>query len=148
MENIPLLESEWFAFKFFCFCLSYIARVIDGADSTLDSMERVPVSEKNRPLQEIKLTRVRNLIHLPRHHQLLLTQNTDHNPRKSHRRCRAKNLIIHYALFDPCNNMISSFHQSHQLLLYFFLLPRSFQTLLTPQLTHNIPCLAEINLLQ
>jgi len=33
-------------------------KVIDGADSTLDSMERVPVNNKNRPLSEIKLTHV------------------------------------------------------------------------------------------
>jgi len=33
-------------------------KVIDGADSTLDSMERVPVNNKNRPLNEIKLTHV------------------------------------------------------------------------------------------
>ena len=33
-------------------------QVIDGADSTLDAMERVPVNPKNRPLQEIKLTHV------------------------------------------------------------------------------------------
>ncbi|KAF9478320.1 cyclophilin-like protein [Pholiota conissans] len=33
-------------------------KVIDGADSTLDSIERVPVNNKNRPLNEIKLTSV------------------------------------------------------------------------------------------
>lgn len=33
-------------------------KVIDGADSTLDAMERVPVV-KNRPVSEIKLTHVR-----------------------------------------------------------------------------------------
>ena len=33
-------------------------KVIDGADSTLDAMERVPISNKNRPLHEIKLTHV------------------------------------------------------------------------------------------
>lgn len=33
-------------------------KVIDGADSTLDLMERVPVNNKNRPLAEIKLTHV------------------------------------------------------------------------------------------
>ena len=33
-------------------------RVIDGADSTLDAMERVPVNNKNRPLSEIKLSHV------------------------------------------------------------------------------------------
>jgi len=33
-------------------------KVIDGADSTLDSIERVPVNNKNRPLNEIKLTGV------------------------------------------------------------------------------------------
>jgi peptidyl-prolyl cis-trans isomerase-like 3 len=34
-------------------------KVIDGADSTLDTMERVPINNKNRPLSEIKLTHVR-----------------------------------------------------------------------------------------
>jgi peptidyl-prolyl cis-trans isomerase-like 3 len=34
-------------------------KVIDGADSTLDSMERVPVNNKNRPLNEMKLTHAR-----------------------------------------------------------------------------------------
>jgi hypothetical protein len=29
--------------------------VIDGADTTLDAMERVAVNEKNRPLHEIKI---------------------------------------------------------------------------------------------
>ena len=33
-------------------------KVIDGADSTLDAMERAPVNNKNRPLNEIKLTNV------------------------------------------------------------------------------------------
>jgi len=33
-------------------------KVIDGADSTLDAMERVPVNEKNRPLHEIRLKSV------------------------------------------------------------------------------------------
>lgn len=33
-------------------------KVIDGADSTLDAIERVPVTNKNRPLTEIKLTHV------------------------------------------------------------------------------------------
>lgn len=33
-------------------------KVIDGHDSTLDAMERVPVNSKNRPLSEIKLTHV------------------------------------------------------------------------------------------
>ncbi|KAJ7650070.1 cyclophilin-type peptidyl-prolyl cis-trans isomerase [Roridomyces roridus] len=34
------------------------AKVIDGADSTLDVMERVPVNPKNRPLNEFKLTHI------------------------------------------------------------------------------------------
>lgn len=29
--------------------------VIDGAESTLEAMEKVPTNEKNRPLKEIKL---------------------------------------------------------------------------------------------
>ena len=33
-------------------------KVIDGVDSTLDAMERVPVNNKYRPLNEIKLTNV------------------------------------------------------------------------------------------
>jgi hypothetical protein len=33
-------------------------KVIDGVDSTLDAMERAPVNNKNRPLNEIKLTTV------------------------------------------------------------------------------------------
>lgn len=30
-------------------------RVIDGADSTLDAFEKIPIDEKNRPLQEIRI---------------------------------------------------------------------------------------------
>lgn len=33
-------------------------RVIDGQDSTLDAMERVPVDAKNRPKEEIKTLEV------------------------------------------------------------------------------------------
>merc|ERR1711939_139463 len=33
-------------------------KVIDGADSTLDAMERVPVDKKNRPTEEIKTLEV------------------------------------------------------------------------------------------
>ncbi|KAJ9103605.1 Peptidyl-prolyl cis-trans isomerase cyp10 [Naganishia adeliensis] len=33
-------------------------KVIDGVDSTLDAMEKVPVNPKHRPLQEIKLLSV------------------------------------------------------------------------------------------
>jgi peptidyl-prolyl cis-trans isomerase-like 3 len=36
--------------------------VIDGADSTLDAMEKVPVNPKHRPLQEIKLLNVSTLV--------------------------------------------------------------------------------------
>ncbi|RKP08843.1 cyclophilin-like protein [Thamnocephalis sphaerospora] len=32
-----------------------IGKVIDGADTTLDAMEKVPVDEKNRPIQEIRI---------------------------------------------------------------------------------------------
>ena len=39
-----------------------LGKVIDGGDSTLDAMERVPVDNKNRPLSEIKLTHVCVLI--------------------------------------------------------------------------------------
>lgn len=30
-------------------------RVIDGADSTLDAFEKLPVDEKSRPLREIRI---------------------------------------------------------------------------------------------
>ncbi|KAK1923845.1 cyclophilin-like domain-containing protein [Papiliotrema laurentii] len=33
-------------------------KVIDGTDSTLEMMEKVPVNAKNRPLNEIKLNRI------------------------------------------------------------------------------------------
>ncbi|KAK6997394.1 peptidyl-prolyl cis-trans isomerase [Favolaschia claudopus] len=33
-------------------------KVIDGADSTLDAMEKVPVTAKNRPINEFKLTHI------------------------------------------------------------------------------------------
>jgi hypothetical protein len=36
-------------------------KVIDGADSTLDAMERVPVNNKNRPLTDIRLNKVSSL---------------------------------------------------------------------------------------
>lgn len=35
-----------------------LGRVIDGADSTLDVIERTPVNEKNRPTKEVKLESV------------------------------------------------------------------------------------------
>jgi peptidyl-prolyl cis-trans isomerase-like 3 len=45
----PHLDSKYTIF----------GKVIDGQDSTLDAMERVPVNNKNRPLSDIKLTHVR-----------------------------------------------------------------------------------------
>jgi peptidyl-prolyl cis-trans isomerase-like 3 len=40
-------------------------KVIDGHESTLDAMERVPVNNKNRPLTEIKLSHVRRTLLTP-----------------------------------------------------------------------------------
>jgi len=33
-------------------------RVIDGADSTLDALEKIPVTQKNRPLQDVILNKI------------------------------------------------------------------------------------------
>ena len=33
----------------------FYLRVIDGSDTTLDAIEKVPVDEKNRPIQDIKI---------------------------------------------------------------------------------------------
>jgi peptidyl-prolyl cis-trans isomerase-like 3 len=32
--------------------------VIDGADTTLDALEKVPVDEKHRPIQELRIRNV------------------------------------------------------------------------------------------
>lgn len=37
---------------------SIFGRVIDGQDSTLDAMERIPVDAKNRPKEEIRTLEV------------------------------------------------------------------------------------------
>ena len=52
--DIRKVSYCWFLHK----VKKLIWRVIDGADSTLDQMERVPVNPKNRPLEEIKMTSV------------------------------------------------------------------------------------------
>ncbi|GEM09283.1 peptidyl-prolyl cis-trans isomerase-like 3 [Rhodotorula toruloides] len=41
-----------------CMRLPSLHRVIDGTDTTLDAMEKVPVNDKMRPLQPIKIERV------------------------------------------------------------------------------------------
>lgn len=57
-------------------------RVIDGADSTLDAMERVPVTGKNRPIQTIQIKKVGTQIQAGSHSwPLNCTQITIHaNP--------------------------------------------------------------------
>ena len=49
-------------------------KVIDGADSTLDLMERVPVNNKNRPLAEVKLTHVGHRLQLERYLNLMISR--------------------------------------------------------------------------
>lgn len=61
--------------------LTFLRRVIDGADSTLDAMEKVPVGAKNRPVHEIKLNKVSQLC-VPLFEILRLTRLTGHNPRQ------------------------------------------------------------------
>jgi hypothetical protein len=78
-------------------------KVIDGADSTLDTMERVPVNNKNRPLSEIKLTHVGSFKHLLSGNyrgMLTLTFSIDHNPRESNSRCPTGEMK--HLLFDLC----------------------------------------------
>jgi cyclophilin family peptidyl-prolyl cis-trans isomerase len=69
---------------------SHVHRVIDGSDSTLETMEKVPVNPKNRPLHEIKLESVslvatRYTLYV----LMLLVVISDHNPRQPDRRCRS-----------------------------------------------------------
>jgi len=56
MGNTRYLESELYLPHWNTHEL--MNRVIDGAESTLDQMERVPVNPKNRTLEEIKMTHV------------------------------------------------------------------------------------------
>lgn len=64
--NIQSLAGENETSSLLDTCLSYICesrfRVIDGADDALSLMEKVPVNAKNRPLEPIKLEKVR-LVH-------------------------------------------------------------------------------------
>jgi hypothetical protein len=75
----PHLDSKYTIF----------GKVIDGQDSTLDAMERVPVNNKNRPLSDIKLTHVCTCgcyfhAHITQHDLFYLTGN---HPLKSGSRC-------------------------------------------------------------
>ncbi len=69
-------------------------RVIDGSDSTLDLMEKVPVSEKSRPEVEIKLYNVSPpsaSIHV-----LKAYSRPDHNTRQSRRgQCEITQACLH-----------------------------------------------------
>lgn len=59
-------------------------KVIDGTDSTLDAMERVPVNPKNRPLNEIKLTSVKLPLLVM---FIIIYPLTGNNSCQSHSRC-------------------------------------------------------------
>jgi Cyclophilin type peptidyl-prolyl cis-trans isomerase/CLD len=61
-------------------------KVIDGADSTLDSMERVPVNNKNRPLNEMKLTHARRCLFAALYLYLSILLYLGYNPFESY--CR------------------------------------------------------------
>ena len=81
----PHLDSKYTIF----------GKVIDGQDSTLDAMERVPVNNKNRPLSDIKLTHVRTNLF-----RTLITQHnlpihlTGNHSLKSNSRCAATIVTI------------------------------------------------------
>jgi Cyclophilin type peptidyl-prolyl cis-trans isomerase/CLD len=81
----PHLDSKYTIF----------GKVIDGQDSTLDAMERVPVNNKNRPLSDIKLTHVRTCrcyfhAYITQHDCLL----TGNHPLKSDSRCTTPIMTI------------------------------------------------------
>ncbi len=59
-------------------------KVIDGVDSTLDAVERVPVNAKNRPLNEIRLTNVKSQFLVQVLCKLFLA---DNDSCQSHSRC-------------------------------------------------------------
>ena len=60
-------------------------KVIDGADTTLDAMERVPVTNKNRPLTEITLTHVCLIFGSFALYSAVYRYTLDHPSCKSHR---------------------------------------------------------------
>jgi len=83
----PHLDSKYTIFR----------KVIDGQDSTLDAMERVPVNNKNRPLSDIKLTHVRTFAVTSMHIPLSMTclfDLTGNHPLKSGSRCTTPIMTI------------------------------------------------------
>lgn len=78
MVNIQYLEGIILQF-FMSVSLTFFGRVIDGND-TLEAMEKVPVSEKNRPLHEIKLLKARTFSRLYLPIELLFKVTIHANP--------------------------------------------------------------------
>lgn len=97
MGNILSLASEspdpvLFSFRSELLEADALHRVIDGADSTLDQMERVPVNAKNRPLEEIKINSVSRSSYY--RHLGLGANDSDHNTRQPNR--RVIKMIVEY----------------------------------------------------
>ena len=123
-------------------------KVIDGVDSTLDAMERVPVNGKNRPLSEIKLLNVRYLWVW----WFCSSSLSDYHPLESYSRWPASILISPYALICYRKTVAllsippSPPDKSNKLLLKLLLSSSSFEVFHTSQIIYNISSLPKIYL--
>ena len=123
-------------------------KVIDGVDSTLDAMERVPVNGKNRPLSEIKLLNVRYLWAW----WFCSSSLSDYHPLESYSRWPASILTSPYALICYRKTVallsvpLSPPDKSNKLFLKLLLSSSSFEVFHTSQIIYNISSLPKIYL--
>jgi hypothetical protein len=80
-----------------------VCRVIDGSDSTLETMEKVPVNPKNRPLHEIKLESVRLVTNSSLNERMfMLFDNTGYDSCQPDRRRRSIEGVRRYCCHLGC----------------------------------------------